>query len=76
VRKPQTPGLRRQIGLVTATALVVGEVTGVRIFLTPAGMLESLGSPAGVPNSLAMSWGSFVAWSSPVARAVCFPLLV
>lgn len=37
--------LKRQIGLGTATALVVGEVIGVGIFLTPAGMAKSLGSP-------------------------------
>jgi APA family basic amino acid/polyamine antiporter len=40
------PGeLRRQLGLSSATALVVGEVIGVGIFLTPAGMAKSLGSP-------------------------------
>ncbi len=38
--------LRRQIGLRTATALVVGETIAVGIFLTPAGMVKSLGSPA------------------------------
>jgi APA family basic amino acid/polyamine antiporter len=38
--------LKRQIGLTTATALVVGEVIAVGIFLTPAGMAKSLGSPA------------------------------
>ena len=38
-------GLRRQIGLFTATALVVGEVVGVGIFLTPAEMTKSVGSP-------------------------------
>src|SRR5436309_12061507 len=38
--------LKRQLGLHTATALVVGEVIGVGIFLTPAGMAKSLGSPA------------------------------
>jgi basic amino acid/polyamine antiporter, APA family len=38
--------LKRQLGLKTATALVVGEVIGVGIFLTPAGMAKSLGSPA------------------------------
>ena len=37
--------LQRQIGLRTATALVVGEVIAVGIFLTPAGMAKSLGSP-------------------------------
>jgi basic amino acid/polyamine antiporter, APA family len=37
--------LKRQIGLGTATAIVVGEVIGVGIFLTPAGMAKSLGSP-------------------------------
>ncbi|MGH9880405.1 MAG: APC family permease [Pyrinomonadaceae bacterium] len=39
------PELKRQIGLRTATALVVGEVIAVGIFLTPAGMAKSLGSP-------------------------------
>jgi APA family basic amino acid/polyamine antiporter len=37
--------LKRRIGLRTATALVVGEVIAVGIFLTPAGMAKSLGSP-------------------------------
>ena len=37
--------LRRQIGTRTATALVVGEVIAVGIFLTPAGMTKALGSP-------------------------------
>lgn len=38
--------LERRIGLRTATAIVVGEVIAVGIFLTPAGMTKSLGSPA------------------------------
>ena len=37
--------LRRQIGIRTAAALVVGEVIAVGIFLTPAGMAKELGSP-------------------------------
>src|SRR5205807_111110 len=37
--------LKRQIGLRSAIALVVGEVIAVGIFLTPAGMAKSLGSP-------------------------------
>ncbi len=37
--------LRRQLGLGSAAALVVGEVVGAGIFLTPAGMTRSLGSP-------------------------------
>jgi APA family basic amino acid/polyamine antiporter len=37
--------LNRQIGLGTATALIVGEVIAVGIFLTPSGMAKSLGSP-------------------------------
>src|SRR5216683_327447 len=37
--------LKRRIGLRTATALIVGEVIAVGIFLTPAGMAKSLGSP-------------------------------
>ena len=39
------PGLSRQLGLTTATALVVAEVIGVGIFLTTAGMVRSLSSP-------------------------------
>jgi basic amino acid/polyamine antiporter, APA family len=37
--------LRRQLGLASVTALVIGEVIGVGIFLTPATMTRSLGSP-------------------------------
>lgn len=37
--------LERRLGVGAATALVVGEVIGVGIFLTPAGMAKSLGSP-------------------------------
>ena len=37
--------LKRQIGVRTATAFVVGGVIGVGIFLTPAGMAKSVGSP-------------------------------
>jgi basic amino acid/polyamine antiporter, APA family len=39
-------GLVRRLGLATATAMVVGEVIGVGIFITPAEMARSLGSPA------------------------------
>ena len=39
------PGLARRLKLVTATALVIGEVFGAGIFLFPAGMARSLGSP-------------------------------
>ena len=42
---PTDKQLTRQLGLRTATALVVGEVIAVGIFLTPAGMAKSLGSP-------------------------------
>lgn len=37
--------LKRQIGLRTASALIIGEVIAIGIFLTPAGMAKSLGSP-------------------------------
>jgi basic amino acid/polyamine antiporter, APA family len=37
--------LARRLGLITATALIVSEVIGVGIFLTPAEMVRSLGSP-------------------------------
>lgn len=37
--------LTRQLGVGAVTALVIGEVIAVGIFLTPAGMARSLGSP-------------------------------
>lgn len=39
------PALTRHLGVAAVTALVVGEVIAVGIFLTPAGMARSLGSP-------------------------------
>jgi APA family basic amino acid/polyamine antiporter len=53
--------LKRQIGLRTATALVVGEVIAVGIFLTPAGMAKSLGSPLWL----------LVVWLAMGGMAVC-----
>jgi APA family basic amino acid/polyamine antiporter len=38
-------GLRRELGLASATAAVAGECIAVGIFLTPAGMAKALGSP-------------------------------
>ena len=38
--------LPRHLGLASATAMLVGEVIAVGIFLTPADMAKSLGSPA------------------------------
>ena len=40
------PSLKRQLGLIPAAAVVVGEVIAVGIFLTPAEMSKSIGSPA------------------------------
>jgi APA family basic amino acid/polyamine antiporter len=37
--------LKRQFGLWTAVALIIGQVIAVGIFLTPAGMAKSVGSP-------------------------------
>lgn len=54
-------GLRRQIGLFTATSLVVGEVVGVGIFLTPAEMTKSVGSPLYV----------LLVWLASGAMALC-----
>ena len=54
-------GLRRQIGVRTATALVVGEVIAVGIFLTPAGMAKALGSPMWL----------LVVWLTMGAMALC-----
>src|ERR1700687_3553654 len=40
-----TQGLRRQLGLASTTSAVIGGIIAVGIFLTPAGMAKSLGSP-------------------------------
>ena len=53
--------LPRRLGLASAVALVVGEVIGVGIFLTPAEMAKSLGSPFWI----------LVAWSAMGLIAVC-----
>ncbi len=42
---PGGPGLRRELALGSAAAAVAGEAIAVGIFLTPAGMAKSLGSP-------------------------------
>ena len=39
-------GLSRQLGVGTAVALVISQVIGIGIFLVPAGMVKSVGSPA------------------------------
>jgi basic amino acid/polyamine antiporter, APA family len=45
VSQSRAEGLRRQLGLGSAAAAVAGEAIAVGIFLTPAGMAKSLGSP-------------------------------
>jgi APA family basic amino acid/polyamine antiporter len=51
---PDPPADHRRFGLATAAALVVGEVIGVGIFLTPSEMARALGSPFW----LMLAWGS------------------
>jgi basic amino acid/polyamine antiporter, APA family len=59
----------RSLGLGTLTALVVGEVVGIGIFLTPADMARSLGSP-GLLLVVWLVWG-VMAWSG----ALCYGAL-
>jgi APA family basic amino acid/polyamine antiporter len=63
---PATAHLQRQIGLPTATALIVGEIIAVGIFLTPAGMAKALGSP----GLLLLVWVVIAALS--FCGALCF----
>jgi len=63
---PQGAELERRLGLATATALIIGEVIGVGIFLVPAGMAKSLGSPA----LLAAVWCGMAIIT--LAGALCF----
>ena len=62
-------GLVRRLGLMTTTALIVGEVIGVFIFLTPASMAKTLGSPFW----LLVVWLTMGA--SAIAGALCFGAL-
>jgi APA family basic amino acid/polyamine antiporter len=55
------PSLKRQIGLASATAAVASESIAVGIFLTPAGMAKSLGSP----------FWLLVIWLSAGTLAIC-----
>src|SRR5580698_4301839 len=56
----------RQMGVWAATAVVTGESISLGIFLTPAGMARSLGSPA----LLAAVWGGMALIT--LAGALCF----
>jgi basic amino acid/polyamine antiporter, APA family len=58
--------LERRIGLRTATAVVVGEVIAVGIFLTPAGMAKAIGSPFW----LLLVW--LVAGATALSGALCY----
>ena len=59
-------GLRRELGLGSAAAAVAGEAIAVGIFLTPAGMARSLGSPFW----LLMVW--LVMGGITISGALCF----
>ncbi len=56
-----TAGLERRLGTGAAVALVVGEIIGIGIFLTPAEMAKALGSPFWV----------LVVWLAVGATALC-----
>lgn len=60
------PPIRRQMGVWAATAVVTGEAISLGIFLTPAGMVRSLGSPA----LLAAVWCGMAVVT--LAGALCF----
>jgi APA family basic amino acid/polyamine antiporter len=55
------PALTRQLTLPAATALIIGQVIAVGIFLTPGGMLRALASPAWV----------FAIWIVMGTMAIC-----
>ncbi len=63
--RPKTE-LQRQLGLASVAALIVGEVIAVGIFLTPAQMAKSLGSPFW----LLMVW--LVMGSMALCGALCY----
>jgi len=53
--------LTRQLGLASAAAVVVGEIVGIGIFLTPASLAKTLGSPLWI----------LVVWLVMGAMALC-----
>jgi basic amino acid/polyamine antiporter, APA family len=57
----RSPDLSRELGLVGATALVVGHVIAVGIFLTPGTIIRTIASPLGV----------MLLWSVMGALAIC-----
>src|SRR6185369_3440687 len=59
-------GLRHELGLGSATAAVAGSAIAVGIFLTPAGMAKSLGSPLW----LLIVW--LVVGAMTLSGALCF----
>src|SRR3984885_15752807 len=61
-----SPQPTRQMGVWSATAVVTGEAISLGIFLTPAGMARSLGSPA----LLAAVWCGMAVIT--LAGALCF----
>src|ERR1700676_4963820 len=63
---PESPQPVRQMGMWSATAVVTGEAISLGIFLTPAGMAKSLGSPA----LLAAVWCGMALIT--LAGALCF----
>jgi APA family basic amino acid/polyamine antiporter len=64
--RERRPELKRELGLGSAVAAVAGEAIGVGIFLTPAGMAKSLGSPLWI----LVVWLAVGAMS--VSGALCF----
>ncbi len=65
----KSAGLERKFGLTTAVAVVVGEVVGAGIFLTPSLMARELGSPL----LLLLVW--LVMGASAIGGALCFGAL-
>jgi APA family basic amino acid/polyamine antiporter len=59
-------GLRRELGLTSTTATVIGGIIAVGIFLTPAGMAKALGSPFW----LLMVW--LVVGAMTLSGALCY----
>lgn len=66
VHRQDGPRLKRQLGLTTAAAVVIGEVVGVGIFLTPADMTRAVGSPF----YLLIIW--LLAGAMALCGALCF----
>jgi amino acid transporter len=64
ITEAASQGLRRELGLASTTAAVIGGIIAVGIFLTPAGMAKALGSPMWLLVVFIRFSAGFIRWTT------------